>query len=467
MKNKNWFEISTKGLKVLQAGKPKHHIVRELVQNAWDEETTHCEVNLSYNKGLAQISVIDDNPEGFNDLADAYTLFKETQKRPNPIKRGRFNIGEKQAIAISERAKIITTKGTIVFDKSGRKKSGIKRSSGSEVILWVKMGQKEFNEMIEVLEKYISPKEIRFTINSKDYTSRTPERIIEASLETEIEENEIMKRVQRKTEIWVYKKQSEKAMLYEMGIPVCEIDCSFDINIQQRIPLSIDRETISQKYLSNIYAEVLNETYEDIEKENSSDIWVREAISNKRIKSEAVKEIIKKRFGDKSCVANPFDPISIDDAISYGFNVVYGSELSKEEWNNIKQSQALQSSTELFGKDFVGAEKIEPTKEMLKVKELAQKIAKRILKIDLSVVFIKSKATCGADFGNNILTFNTSRLGKNFWEYPISKEVIGLIVHELGHSKGNHTEISYHKCLTDMAGELTMIALNEPNFFKL
>lgn len=463
---KNWFEVSTKGLKVLQAGKPKHHIIRELIQNAWDENTTHCNVNLSYNKGLAEISVIDNNPEGFKDLADAYTLFKETQKRPNPIKRGRFNIGEKQAIALSEKAKIITTKGTIVFDKSGRRKSGIKRSSGSEVILWVKMNQKEFNEMTEVLKKYIPPKEIRFTINSEDYKSRIPEKIIEASLETEIEENEIMKRVQRKTEIWVYKKVFDP-MLYEMGIPVCEIDCSFDVNIQQRIPLSIDRETISQKYLSNIYAEVLNETYEDIEKENSSDIWVREALSNKRIKSEAVKEIIKKRFGEKSCVANPFDPNSIDDAISKGFNVVYGSELSKNEWSNIKENNALQSSTELFGKDFVGAEEIEPTKEMLKVKKLSQKIAKRLLKIDLSVVFIKSKATCGADFGNNTLTFNVSRLGKHFWEYPISKEVIGLIVHELGHLKGNHTEMSYHKCLTDIAGELTIIALKEPNFFEL
>ncbi|GAG90326.1 unnamed protein product, partial [marine sediment metagenome] len=39
--------------------------------------------------------------------------------------------------------------------------------------------------------------------------------------------------------------------------------------------------------------------------------------------------------------------------------------------------------------------------------------------------------------------------------------------HELGHSAGNHTEISYHKLLTRMAGQLIMIALNEPDFFKI
>ncbi len=32
MTNKNWFEVDKEGLKQLQAGKPKHYLVRELIK---------------------------------------------------------------------------------------------------------------------------------------------------------------------------------------------------------------------------------------------------------------------------------------------------------------------------------------------------------------------------------------------------------------------------------------------------
>jgi len=44
--------------------------------------------------------------------------------------------------------------------------------------------------------------------------------------------------------------------------------------------------------------------------------------------------------------------------------------------------------------------------------------------------------------------------------------VIDLILHELAHEKGFHTEASYLKCLSKMAGELVIIALKKPKFFE-
>ena len=52
---------------------------------------------------------------------------------------------------------------------------------------------------------------------------------------------------------------------------------------------------------------------------------------------------MKKRFGEKVCVANPFDKQSIDEAISNGYNVIYGSEMSKEEWGKVKENNLIQS----------------------------------------------------------------------------------------------------------------------------
>ena len=78
MQTKNWFEVSKQGLKELQDGKPKHYAARELIQNAWDEKIAICDFIATYSKGIAQFIVNDDNPEGFKNLTDAYTLFAPT-----------------------------------------------------------------------------------------------------------------------------------------------------------------------------------------------------------------------------------------------------------------------------------------------------------------------------------------------------------------------------------------------------
>ncbi len=68
----NWFEVSKEGLRELQAGKPKHFIARELIQNCWDEQTKICQFNAFWNKGIARVTVLDDNPAGFKNLSDAF-----------------------------------------------------------------------------------------------------------------------------------------------------------------------------------------------------------------------------------------------------------------------------------------------------------------------------------------------------------------------------------------------------------
>jgi len=466
MKNKSWFEVSKEGLKELQEGKPKHFIARELIQNAWDERTKICSFNAVWNKGIAGIEVIDDNPAGFQDLSDAFTLFKNTTKRSDPTKRGRFNIGEKQILSLCNEASIATTKGTVIFDKQGRRTSRATQEKGSKVTILVRMSKAGFDEMLSVVKKYLVPQDIDFLVNGEKVSYRKPHKIITATLLTENEVNGIFTRVQRKTDIHILKANS-KSMLYELGLPVSEIDCQFDIDVQQKVPLSIDRDTVPVPYLKALFAEVLNVTYQDVDSENSSEVWIRQAVGDKRINQDAVKEIVKKRFGDKVVVANPFDPNSIDEAISNKYNVVYGSEMSKEEWENIRNANAMSSSTELFGKRGVADwEYYSPTLEMDKVAAMAKKIAKRLLGINLDVRFIKSPdAYEAANFGYNTLTFNVSKLGKKFFDRIVSQEIIDLILHELGHYAGRHTETSYHKLLTKMAGQLVMVALTEPTFF--
>ena len=467
MQNKSWFEVSKDGLKELQEGKPKHFIARELIQNAWDEQTKVCSFNAQWNNGQATIEVTDDNPTGFRDLSDAFTLFKTTTKRSDPAKRGRFNIGEKQVFSLCEKATISTTKGSVIFDKQGRRMSSIKQATGSKITIVVKMTKADFNEMLVIVKQYLVPENISFFVNGEKITYRKPYKIITASLVTESEINGIFAKTQRKTDIHILKTDS-KPMIYEMGLPVSEINCQFDLDVQQKVPLSIDRDTVPESYLKALFAEVLNATYQDVTSETSSEVWIRQAVGDKRISTEAVKGIVNKRYGDKVVVANPFDPNSIDDALSHGYNIVNGSEMSKEEWENIRNAGAMPSSTDLFGKGIAPSTPCSPTPQMEKVAILAKKIAHRLLGIDLHVHFIKSpQASESANFGCNTLTFNVSRLGNSFFSQPVSEETINLICHELGHHAGNHTESAYHELLTKMTGQLVMIALTEPVFFEV
>jgi len=467
MKNKNWFEVSKEGLKQLQAGKSKDFVVRELIQNAWDEEITSCHLHVSRcgNK-LVDITMEDDSPEGFRDITHAFTLFAPTYKRNIPEKRGRFNIGEKQVLAICEKAIVSTTKGTVVFDSQGRTSKRLRRTKGSIISLRLQMNKSECEAMLESIKLYLPPKGISFYVNGDFVSYKKPHKKFEAVLLTEIQKEDRMIRSYRKAEIWLHKADTD-AYLYEMGLPVCKINCPYHVDVQQKIPMSIDRNKVSQGYLQNVFTLVLNEVHEDVSSEKSSETWIREATSNKWVSEEAVRSVVKSRYGNKVVVAAPGDKRSIDEALSHGYKVVYGNELSSAEWENIRKAEAIRSSSAAFPTSIAtDAETVERDANMDKVAVLAKKIAKRCLGIEVNVAFASWSSVYAAQYGQRILTFNVKRLGKQFFDPPLSAKVIDLVLHELAHEKGFHTETAYHECLTRMAGNLIMTALKEPKFFE-
>ena len=72
----NWFEIDKEGLSKILARKGKASLICEPVQNAWDQNVSRVDISLTAIAGRpqAQLIVEDDDPEGFLDLAHAYTL---------------------------------------------------------------------------------------------------------------------------------------------------------------------------------------------------------------------------------------------------------------------------------------------------------------------------------------------------------------------------------------------------------
>lgn len=340
MTKKSWFEVSRKGLRELQAGKPKDFILKELIQNAWDEDgITYCRIRAYKNPGIATISIEDDAPEGFKDLSHAFTLFSPTYKRSDPKKRGRFNIGEKQVLAICRAASISTTKGTIVFDSKGRHHRRLKRNEGSVISIIVPMNQKDFDEAIAKIRNYLPPKGIEMTMNGEPIEYREPKLIISEPLDTD----------------------------------------------------------------------------------------------------------------------------------------VHGPELSKEEWRQIKAAEIIPSSAILFPTTIDENTEHCPrsawTERMESFAELTKKIAARCLGIQIIVNYAAWKG-CTAVYHrsrppyrpNGEVIYNTNNL--NIEKLGLYPEFLSLIIHELAHEKGSHTEMAYHEAMSEMAAKLILVALDEPEFFN-
>lgn len=468
-KKKNpWFAVDEKGLKALLSGKKKTFVINELVQNAWDEPITYCKVNIVWSSGKVQLSVEDDSPEGFRNIEHAYTLFADTYKRASPVHRGKFNLGEKLvlAICINYGAEISTTKGTIEFHpvKGRIHHWSIKREQGSIFKGVFRANKNEYEELMDHAKKLLPPADIKYYVNQEHIPSKIIYKSFKSRLDTEIYKNDILKIIKRETDIHLIE-SDEQSYIFEMGIPIMETDCRWHIDVQQRVPLTLDRESIRPAYLKTIYAEILNHTYKDIPDDEVSVPWIRTGFVDNRTNKNAVETIFQKRYGDKYLSKNPFDPNANDEAISHGHHLISGAELSKDEWKKLKENNLIQSSTELYGKTGVSGTDVIPTQEQQKFAHFVKKVAKEFLGIDIIVKFMKAPVQDGAYFDGMRLTFIVNRLPKDFFN-GITEENQNLMIHELGHKAGNHTEHAYHQLLTRLASQLILRAIKNPSFFK-
>ena len=482
MKSKNtkdWFTVDKEGLKALQKGKPKTFIINELVQNAWDENIKKCILDITYDSKREEstVRIEDDSPEGFKDIALIYTMFADTYKRGDPTKRGRFVVGEKQVISICRYARVVTTKGTVVFDDDGRTETTDHRKAGSEVTVIFEATIDESKEIIEHAKNLLCPPNIKFIVNLIIIPSKPIHKTFDATLITEVlNDNNVMGPTRRKTEIHLFKSEGQ-SYIYEMGIPIMETDCPYHIDVQQKIPVAVDRETIKNYYLQDLYAEVLNCIHDEVDSEQSSSLWIRTAMKDDRITKEAIDTVMHKRCGDKFCIANPNDRHAMEEAISHGYKPIFGSELSKEEWDQIKSKTEIQSVSQIYdSKAMVAENPIEPNAKQLLVAQYAIKVAKRLLGIDITVGFVDNKGIrTAAQYSNKTLTFNVGHplLQNGFFDTPVNQRTTYFIGHELAHENGSddnglgHIDYDYQELQGTILSKLVILMRDEPEFFEV
>jgi hypothetical protein len=479
---KNWFEVDKEGLAKLLARRGKGFVVTELVQNSWDTNAKKVEVTLEPVEGrpLAQLTVVDDDPEGFADLTHAFTLFAESVKKGDPEKRGRFNLGEKLVLAICEEAQISTTKGTIKFDRQGRHSGRTHREKGSEFQALIRLTRSELAEVDKAVGMLIPPDGILTTYKGQAIPERHEILKFQMTLPIEIADVEgAIRRSARSTTVSVHEvKPDEKAHIYEMGIPIVETGDRWHYVIGQKVPLNADRDNVTPAYLQAVRTEVLNRIHDLITKEDATSSWVRDASADEMASKDAVEKVVTLRFGEKRVIADPSDPEGTKIAMSEGYTVIPPGALSGGEWANVKRHEVARPAGQVTPSPKPYSENGKPlnliieaawTDGMRRIAGYVRAVARELLGHDIMVrIANEFNWPFGATYGGADLTLNLARLGRTWFDRSCrDAEVNELLIHEFGHEHAiDHLSSEYHRAVCLLGAKLMVLALEKPEIWK-
>lgn len=479
----NWFEVDRAGLRELVADRDSSFILFELVQNALDEpgvSTVRVEVERE-SQDTVKVSVEDDAPEGFADLRHAFTLFAHTRKRGNVEQRGRFNLGEKLVLSLAESAEIVTTRGTILFDKRGRQEvrsSAAQRAAGSIVKLTFKGRFVRRQQLLDAAARIIAPPTIAVFVNGTPLKQRAIVREFEVTLPTVLESDGVLRRTERITRVRLYDPlPGEQASIYEMGLPIVETGDRWHVDIAQKVPLNQDRDNVTPAYLQRVRAAVLNATYTDITKADANAAWVRDAIEREDVAPEAVVKAVELRFGQKRVIYDPSDREANKLATVEGYTVIPGGALSAASWENVRRAGAALPagkvtpspkaySTDPSAPPVTVLKRSEWTPGMKRVVDYATLLGARLLGRNISVRVVSTTNRFAACWGNEELDLNVKRLGRAWFESSL-EYIDRLLLHEFAHHiEADHLSSEYHEAICTLGAKLVKLARNDRKMFR-
>ena len=362
------FEVDTLGMRQLHLDRRPEQLVKELVQNVFDETATQCRVTIKVKEAGVEVVVEDDGP-GFRDIRDAYTLMGDTPKRLDPERRGRFNMGEREILSIALWAVIETPGSTVEFPETGgRTVRKNRRRQGTKVTAMMPWSEDQAEMLAQLAQRMgiIRPPDgMNYSVNGHR-VERKPELAVgTAVLDTVIQEapGSPMRPTRRRTNLHVLPAENDgRGWIYEMGIPIQEIELDYGVDVMQKVPMPPNRDTVSESYLKKVYTEVLNTMHDVMTAETFSEKWVRTGVENSAVEAEAVRQVIKSRYGEKVVTWSSNQDANMQ-ALDNGYEVLHPRSLSKGELENMRKLGGLQSANQVFGRSGGNPMIIEPEDE--------------------------------------------------------------------------------------------------------
>jgi YD repeat-containing protein len=455
-----WFDVDKEGLAALLDRRGRHRIILETASNSFDEPgVTAVDVTLvSGDRGRARFTITDDAPDGFTRLSDAWTMFAASKKKGDVEQRGRFNLGEKLFLAACVSATIRTTTGTVTFDADGRRVSRHRRDRGSELTATLRFNRDHIAAACDLLRQVIVPHGITLTVNHGVVEHRVPVRQFTATLPTEYEDADGQwHSTARQTTVSLYEPVADTAQVYEMGIPVVEIDgMRWDIDIAQKVPLNTDRDNITPGYLRKLRTVVLDATFDLLDPDQATAPWVADALP--AATPEAINAVLDQRYGTKRVIADPSDPEGTKIAASRGYTIIHGGALDRETWGRVKEHGLMRPAGQVTPSPKVitspdgqaPLDRDDWTPGMRTIARFAQDVASEVLGIRLTVDVYRMPigAYWAAAYAPGHLSLNLTKLSHRWFDTPDPAEVMRLLIHEFAHHySGDHLSSAYHDAL--------------------
>jgi hypothetical protein len=480
----DWFNVDKEGLaKLLQRRGPAWPLF-ELASNGLDTNATHVAVTVEALPGIprVKVEVVDDDPNGFANLAHAYTLFAESNRKGDAEKRGRFNLGEKITLALCDEATIESTTGSVTFDADGRHQRRFSLGCGSRFCGVMRMTRDDMKVALADFRRLIPPLGIAVTLNGEKLPDRVPAAVARASLLTEVADNDgVLRRSTRSTTLTIYEPQAgEVGTLYEMGIPVVETGDRWHVNVGQKVPLTFERDNVPPSYLRNIRVVVLNEMAHHLTKDDANATWVRDAGSDPDASDVAMTKVMDLRFGEKRVIFDPSDPEANFIAASKGYTLIHGGMLNGNEWDNVRRAGAalpagqVTPSPKPFSPYGEPLRTLPPEKWTPAIKRVVEfaTVAGSALSGTSPYVTVANDIAWpfAAAYAPGHLTLNLGRLGHKWFDsWPNNEDVERLLIHEFAHGEpggDNHLSHEYHEALCRMGAKMTRLALTLPELWK-
>lgn len=465
------FDVDHRGLaKLLERRGPAWGaaVVQELVQNALDTNAKNISVTISPVPNAAKVSLVvtDDDPDGFEDLRHAYTLFAESPKKAHAELRGRFDLGEKLVIAVCDFAQITTTTGRVIFEHGKRTKERTYRTSGTEFWGTLRMTRDQIAAMEATVERIIPSPHVTLTLNGEKLPARKPVTEFETTLETEVaDESGVLRRRQRKTIVRVYEPiRGEEPTLYELGLPVVALDGDrFCYDVQQRVPVNMERDNVPPAYLRSLRVAAANALHDRITPTDAN-TWMRDALRDARVEPATVRAAVTARFGERVVAYDPSDKEANSRAAAEGYTVVHGAQLSGDEWENVRKVDGLLPAAGKVlptpkpypngTRDEILIPRGEWTRGMQAVARYAELLSERVLGAKCDVRIAREPLVFwSANYGQGRLCLNFSKLGSHWFDTMIGAceiptEIDELLIHEFGHHyEMDHLSDNYYRAL--------------------
>jgi hypothetical protein len=478
----SWISVDLDGLRQILARGGKEVLAYELVQNAWDERASAVHVSLPRPQhGKTTLTVTDDSAAGFKNLADAFTLFASSYKKANPERRGAFNAGEKFVLAFCDEATILSMSGGVIFDQRGRRRTLRRTERGSMFTGSLRLSVSEWELICSAIRKLIPP--VRTTLNGEEASRRKALHSFRADLPTVTADaqGQLVKRV-RRTEVRIYDPfPGETPMLYEMGIPVTEIDDKWHVDIQQKVPVNLERNRISAAYLRAVRVAVLNEMASHLTAADASCAWVREAASDSRVAGDAFRHVINLRFGPKRVTYDPSDPEANRIAVSRDYTVIPSAALSAGEWANVRQHAAslpagqVTPSPRPFSSSGKPLNLLDPEQRSLELalfEDFAKRLAFELIHRAITITFADDVGwSFGGCYGNGQLTVNIQAHGRPWFQGlpgELLERWVPFLLHELAHERVHgHLSEDYHRECCRLAGLVARLAFEKHALFHI